>query len=55
MPSIAWSIDASAKMMFGLLPPSSSVSRLPVPAQAAAIALPTCVLPVKATLSTPGC
>ena len=40
--------------MFAALPPSSSVSRLPVPATAGWICLPTSVEPVKATLSTPG-
>ena len=32
IPSTAWSSGASAKTMFAALPPSSSVSRLPVPA-----------------------
>ena len=39
--------------MFAALPPSSSVSRLPVPASARWIALPTSVEPVNAILSTP--
>ena len=55
MPSTAWSMLASSKMMLGLLPPSSSVSFLPVPATVAAIFLPTSVEPVNAILSTPAC
>src|SRR5438552_3366470 len=55
IPSTAWSSAASSKTTFAALPPSSSVSRLPVPASSAMIALPTSVEPVKATLSTPGC
>ena len=39
-------------MMFAALPPSSSVSRLPVPASSRWIDLPTSVEPVKAILST---
>mgnify|MGYP003694774469 CR=1 FL=1 len=39
--------------MFAALPPSSSVSLLPVPASSRWIALPTSVEPVKAILSTP--
>ena len=31
MPSTAWSIAASSKMMLAALPPNSSVSRFPVP------------------------
>ena len=42
-------------MMFAALPPSSSVSFVPVPASSRWIALPTSVEPVKAILSTPGC
>ena len=42
-------------MMLGALPPSSSETFLRLPDAAAAIFLPTSVLPVKATLSTPGC
>jgi hypothetical protein len=38
MPSTAWSIGASSNTMFAALPPSSSVSRLPVPATVRAIA-----------------
>ena len=55
MPSTAWSIGASSKTMFAALPPSSSVSFLRVPATERAMARPTSVEPVNATLSTPGC
>ena len=55
IPSIAWSIGASSKTMFAALPPSSRVSFLPDPATSFAIARPTPVEPVKATLSTSGC
>ena len=55
MPSTAWSIGASSNTMLAALPPSSSDSRLPVPASVRWICLPTSVEPVKATLSTPGC
>ena len=41
--------------MFAALPPSSSVSLLPVPASSRWIALPTSVEPVNAILSTPWC
>ena len=41
--------------MFGLLPPSSSVSRLSDSPHLAPISRPTAVEPVKAILSTPGC
>ena len=41
--------------MFGLLPPSSSDTRLSVVAAAAAMRRPVSVSPVKATLSMPGC
>ena len=41
--------------MFAALPPSSSVSFLPVPASSRWIALPTSVEPVNAILSTPAC
>ena len=41
--------------MFAALPPSSSVSFVPVPASSRWIALPTSVEPVKAILSTPSC
>ena len=55
MPSTAWSSGASSKTMLAALPPSSSVSPLPVPASSRWIALPTSVEPVKAILSTPSC
>ncbi len=54
MPSTAWSSGASSKTMLAALPPSSRVTFLSVPAIARAIALPTPVDPVKATLSTSG-
>ncbi len=41
--------------MLAALPPSSRVTFLLLPATARAIALPTSVEPVKATLSTSGC
>ena len=41
--------------MLGLLPPSSSETRLRLPAEARTIARPVSVEPVKETLSTPGC
>ncbi len=50
MPSMVWSIGASSKTMFAALPPSSSVTALSVPATDLAIARPTAVEPVKATL-----
>ncbi len=53
-PSTAASRSASSKTRKGDLPPSSSVSPLPVPAVARRISRPTSVEPVKATLSTPG-
>ena len=52
IPSTAWSSAASSKTMFAALPPSSSVSFLPVPATRRWIALPTSVEPVNAILST---
>ena len=52
IPSTAWSSAASSKTMFAALPPSSSVSFLPVPASRRWIALPTSVEPVNAILST---
>ena len=55
MPSMAWSIGASSNTMFAALPPSSSVSFLRVPATCLAIARPTDVDPVNATLSTSPC
>jgi hypothetical protein len=51
-PAIAASGSASENTMFGLLPPSSSVSFFRFPAAAWTISLPTSVEPVKATLST---
>ena len=54
MPSTAWSIGASSKTMLAALPPSSRVTFLSVPATDVAIAWPTSVEPVNATLSTPG-
>ena len=53
-PSTTLSMSASSNTRNGLLPPSSSESRLPLPAVARRIARPTSVEPVKATLSTPG-
>jgi len=52
MPSTAWSIGASSKTMFAAFPPSSSVALFRVPAMVRAMALPTSVEPVKASLST---
>ncbi len=48
-------MSASAKTTLADLPPSSSVTRLIVPAAAAAIDAPTSVEPVNATLPTAGC
>ena len=55
IPSTAWSSAQSSKTMFAALPPSSSVSFLPLPASWRWIALPTSVEPVNAILSTPSC
>ena len=55
MPSTAWSSGASSKTMFAALPPSSRVSRLPEPAIARWMDLPTSVEPVNATFFTSGC
>ena len=55
MPSTAWSIGASSKTMLAALPPSSRVTFFRDPATALAIARPTSVEPVKATLSTSSC
>ncbi len=55
MPSTAWSMAASAKMMLAALPPSSSVYFLRLPASARWMILPTLVDPVNAILSTPSC
>ena len=54
IPSMAWSIGASAKTMLAALPPSSRVSFFFVPAIAFWMRLPTSVDPVNATLSTSG-
>ena len=54
MPSTAWSIGASSNTMLAALPPSSRVAFFGVPAMDRAIALPTAVEPVNATLSTSG-
>src|ERR1700676_4200992 len=53
-PSTAASQSASAKKMFGDLPPSSRVTRFNVSAALLTIIFPTAALPVKAILSTPG-
>ena len=53
-PSIAASKSASAKTMFGLLPPSSSPTRFTVSLPTFMMCLPTSTLPVKATMSTSG-
>ena len=55
MPSTAASRSASANTMYGLLPPSSRLSFLPLPAVAWRMSRPTSVLPVKAILAMPGC
>ena len=47
--------SASAKTMFGLLPPSSRVTFFTLPAASRMISWPVVVSPVKATLPTPGC
>ncbi len=54
-PSTASSRSASAKMTFGLLPPSSNVVRLSVSAAAFWMILAVSTWPVKAILSTSGC
>ena len=51
---MARSRSASGRMMFGLLPPSSRVTRFSERPHLAPISRPTTVEPVKATLSTPG-
>jgi hypothetical protein len=48
-------MSASAKTTLADLPPSSSVTRLIVPAADSAIRRPTSVEPVKAILATSGC
>ena len=52
-PTTARSTSASAKMMLGDLPPSSSVTGRRLRPAIAAISRPTAALPVKLTLSTP--
>src|SRR5436190_1995989 len=54
-PFTAASRSASGRMMLGLLPPSSSVTRLSVCAALAAISRPTAVEPVNAIFAMPGC
>ena len=52
--SIAASMSASAKMMFGFLPPSSRATFFTVGAAAAMIVRPVSTPPVKETRSTSG-
>ena len=54
-PSTAASKSASAKKMFGDLPPSSSEIFFSVSAASRMMILPTSALPVNAILSTSGC
>ena len=54
VPSAASSRSASSRTMFGPLPPSSSVSRLTLPAAIRMISRPTAVEPVKAIFRTSG-
>ncbi len=54
-PSTTESRSASSKTTKGDFPPSSRLSRFPLPAVASRIARPTSVEPVKAILSTSGC
>src|SRR5436305_359239 len=54
LPFTAASRSASGRMMFGDLPPSSSVTRLSAAPALAPISRPTTVEPVKAILSTSG-
>ena len=54
-PFTAASMLASAKTMLAPLPPSSSCTRLRLPADSSTIRRPTAVEPVKAILRTPGC
>ena len=54
MPGTAFSTSTSSSMIAADLPPSSSVTRRMSRPQSSAIRLPTGVLPVKVTLSTPG-
>ena len=51
MPSTAWSIAASSKIILALLPPNSRVIFLWVPATAFCMYFPTAVEPVKDILS----
>ena len=53
-PLAAASRSASANTMFGLLPPSSSVTRFSPSTAVRMISLPVAVCPVNATLRTPG-
>src|SRR5437762_3281679 len=53
-PFVAASMSASGRMMFGDLPPSSSVTRFSARPALAPISRPTSVEPVKASLSTSG-
>ena len=55
MPGTAASTSTSSSMIAADLPPSSSVTRRMSRPQSSAMRLPTGVLPVKLTLSTPGC
>ena len=55
MPSTAWSMAASSKMMLAPFPPSSRVRRLEEPASSRWIHFPTAVEPVKAILAAAGC
>ena len=50
-----FSRSASAKTMFGLLPPSSSETFFTLPEASRMISWPVVVSPVNATLPTPGC
>ena len=54
MPGTAFSTSTSSSMIAADLPPSSSVTRRMSRPQSSAMRLPTGVLPVKLTLSTPG-
>ena len=53
MPGTAFSTSTSSSMIAADLPPSSSVARRMSRPHSSAIRLPTGVLPVKLTLSTP--
>ena len=54
-PLIAAVRSASSNTMFAPLPPSSSCTRLRLPADASTMLRPTDVEPVKLILSRPGC